>query len=86
MNTSQWCPVDGKEDGVWGYSPSSTFFYMLEWLRTMDWKGYKPIVEYLKVLSHHFVQDTGENSNPVWFSGQSSWLQIRRPEFDSRHN
>jgi hypothetical protein len=22
---------------------------------------------------------------PLWFSGQSSWLQIRRPEFDSRH-
>jgi hypothetical protein len=22
---------------------------------------------------------------PRWSSGQSSWLQIRRPEFDSRH-
>jgi hypothetical protein len=22
---------------------------------------------------------------PPWSSGQSSWLQIRRPEFDSRH-
>jgi hypothetical protein len=22
---------------------------------------------------------------PMWSSGQSSWLQIRRPEFDSRH-
>jgi hypothetical protein len=22
---------------------------------------------------------------PVWSSGQSSWLQIRRPGFDSRH-
>jgi hypothetical protein len=22
---------------------------------------------------------------PLWFSGQSSWLQIRRPGFDSRH-
>jgi hypothetical protein len=22
---------------------------------------------------------------PLWPSGQSSWLQIRRPEFDSRH-
>jgi hypothetical protein len=22
---------------------------------------------------------------PLWSSGQSSWLQIRRPVFDSRH-
>jgi hypothetical protein len=22
---------------------------------------------------------------PLWSSGQSSWLQIQRPEFDSRH-
>jgi hypothetical protein len=22
---------------------------------------------------------------PLWYSGQSSWLQIRRPVFDSRH-
>jgi hypothetical protein len=26
------------------------------------------------------------NRPPLWFSGQSSWLQIRRPGFDSRHN
>jgi hypothetical protein len=25
------------------------------------------------------------NWPPLWSSGQSSWLQIRRPEFDSRH-
>jgi hypothetical protein len=24
-------------------------------------------------------------SPPLWYSGQSSWLQIRRPGFDSRH-
>jgi hypothetical protein len=23
---------------------------------------------------------------PLWSRGQSSWLQIRRPGFDSRHN
>jgi hypothetical protein len=35
---------------------------------------------------------TGKNSRvykselpPLWSSGQSSWLQIRRPGFDSRH-
>jgi hypothetical protein len=27
---------------------------------------------------------TGEEP-PLWSSGQSSWLQIRRPGFDSRH-
>jgi hypothetical protein len=25
------------------------------------------------------------NKIPLWSSGQSSWLQIQRPEFDSRH-
>jgi hypothetical protein len=25
------------------------------------------------------------NIPPLWSSGQSSWLQIRRPGFDSRH-
>jgi hypothetical protein len=24
-------------------------------------------------------------SSRLWYSGQSSWLQIRRPGFDSRH-
>jgi hypothetical protein len=26
-----------------------------------------------------------EREIPLWFSGQSSWLQIRRPGFDSQH-
>jgi hypothetical protein len=25
------------------------------------------------------------NRPPLWSSGQSSWLQIRKPGFDSRH-
>jgi hypothetical protein len=29
----------------------------------------------------HFNDD----GSPLWYSGQSSWLQIRRPGFDSRH-
>jgi hypothetical protein len=28
--------------------------------------------------------DNGDGP-PLWSSGQSSWLQIRRPGFDSRH-
>jgi hypothetical protein len=27
----------------------------------------------------------GIDRPPLWSSGQSSWLQIRRPGFDSRH-
>jgi hypothetical protein len=27
----------------------------------------------------------GGDRPPLWSSGQSSWLQIRRPGFDSRH-
>jgi hypothetical protein len=26
-----------------------------------------------------------DNRQPLWSSGQSSWLQIPRPGFDSRH-
>jgi hypothetical protein len=29
--------------------------------------------------------DMGIIGPPLWSSGQSSWLQIRRPGFDSRH-
>jgi hypothetical protein len=27
----------------------------------------------------------GKERPPLWSSGQNSWLQIRRPGFDSRH-
>jgi hypothetical protein len=30
-------------------------------------------------------QQLGKKGPPLWSSGQSSWLQIRRPGFDSRH-
>jgi hypothetical protein len=32
-----------------------------------------------------FVFVTLQERPPLWSSGQSSWLQIRRPGFDSRH-
>jgi ribosomal protein L37E len=32
-----------------------------------------------------FPPDIGTRRPPLWSSGQSSWLQIRRPGFDSRH-
>jgi hypothetical protein len=33
----------------------------------------------------YFDPDYPASGPPLWSSGQSSWLQIRRPEFDSRH-
>jgi hypothetical protein len=33
----------------------------------------------------NFVLFVDEARPPLWSSGQSSWLQIRRPGFDSRH-
>jgi hypothetical protein len=32
-----------------------------------------------------FRKDVSSEGPPLWSSGQSSWLQIRRPGFDSRH-
>jgi hypothetical protein len=32
-----------------------------------------------------FLKVVGLERPPLWSSGQSSWLQIRRPGFDSRH-
>jgi hypothetical protein len=36
-----------------------------------QWRAFVNIVMYIRP--------------PLWSSGQSSWLQIRRPGFDSRH-
>jgi hypothetical protein len=38
----------------------------------------------LECAAHQNKQMTEETA-PLWSSGQSSWLQIRRPGFDSRH-
>jgi hypothetical protein len=40
------------------------------------------VLIYLKKLFFNILIDTRP---PLWSSGQSSWLQIRRPGFDSRH-
>jgi hypothetical protein len=37
----------------------------------------------LQRLGNNFCSYNG--GSPLWSSGQSSWLQIRRPGFDSRH-
>jgi hypothetical protein len=34
---------------------------------------------------YQFADVSEERGPPLWSSGQSSWLQIRRPGFDSRH-
>jgi hypothetical protein len=38
-----------------------------------------------QVLSAAFMRSYISWGPPLWSSGQSSWLQIRRPRFDSRH-
>jgi hypothetical protein len=37
------------------------------------------------IYSHNFKLSFSLGGPPLWSSGQSSWLQIRRPGFDSRH-
>jgi hypothetical protein len=32
-----------------------------------------------------FLSSSSSVGPPLWSSGQSSWLQVRRPGFDSRH-
>jgi hypothetical protein len=38
-----------------------------------------------KFINYQFPFVLLLNCPPLWSSGQSSWLQIRRPGFDSRH-
>jgi hypothetical protein len=40
---------------------------------------------FMKYNGHVFVLKVFLVRPPLWSSGQSSWLQIRRPGFDSRH-
>jgi hypothetical protein len=41
------------------------------------------MLSFLKCIA--FIISYILNGPPMWSSGQSSWLQIRRPGFDSRH-
>jgi hypothetical protein len=45
----------------------------------------KPIQGKIPCSLQHFDAVTLLPRPPLWSSGQSSWLQIRRPGFDSRH-
>jgi hypothetical protein len=38
-----------------------------------------------KIGSHFILRINIHKIPPLWSSGQSSWLQIQRPGFDSRH-
>jgi hypothetical protein len=37
----------------------------------------------ITIINYYLIQE--EIRPPLWSSGLSSWLQIRRPGFDSRH-
>jgi hypothetical protein len=48
--------------------------------------GFNPCVTLSsKILSNLLYNLYGFGRPPLWSSGQSSWLQIRMPGFDSRH-
>jgi hypothetical protein len=51
--------------------------FLLEFKPFESENSYIKVIEYFEIL----VSD----GPPLWSSGQSSWLQIRRPRFDSRH-
>jgi hypothetical protein len=40
---------------------------------------------YIPVDALHILTVWQNRTPPLWSSGQSSWLQIRRPGFDSWH-
>jgi hypothetical protein len=42
-------------------------------------------VKCLMSVRKYEYKSYNESMPPLWSSGQSSWLQIRRPGFDSRH-
>jgi hypothetical protein len=50
----------------------------LQWKESCHWEHYCGLIAEFSVIC-------GETWPPLWSSGQSSWLQIRRPGFDSRH-
>jgi hypothetical protein len=51
-------------------------------LRMRKKKGKKTIYIYIPSFLFLYIYILRP---PLWSSGQSSWLQIRRPGFDSRH-
>jgi hypothetical protein len=52
----------------------------------LDWliKG-SQLRQYSLLNTGYLKSDMYYSRPPLWSSGQSSWLQIRRPGFDSRH-
>jgi hypothetical protein len=55
-------------------------------LPTIDFSGiFNQTRETSTIFKQHFYQVTSSTGPPLWSSCQSSWLQIRRPGFDSQH-
>jgi hypothetical protein len=44
-----------------------------------------PISMLVSLWTYSLTTESSVDRPPLWSSGQSSWLQIRRPGFDSRH-
>jgi hypothetical protein len=73
-------PTRGREK--YDYGPHLWIFFGKNQERT---KRYKDIL--LNNNNNDYNNNNNNNNTrpPLWSSDQSSWLQIRRPGFDSRH-
>jgi hypothetical protein len=50
-----------------------------------DWEGVRNKVQVMTSMKAYIGMPRLAIRPLLWSSGQSSWLQIRRPGFDSRH-
>jgi hypothetical protein len=62
-------------------SPPSESRFSRKYVYLQVWQPYRPPVP----VTESFMFFTSRYGPPLWSSGQSSWLQIRRPGLDSRH-
>jgi hypothetical protein len=51
----------------------------------MSTVGFGILVQIASLLLTGIPEDYSDSRPPLWSSGQSCWLQIRRPGFYSRH-
>jgi hypothetical protein len=68
-------PKDMLDETIMISYQDSNTYYNLTWLQKKLWPGIPEVyIVLLKVMGL-----------PLWSSAQSSWLQMQRPGFDSRH-
>jgi hypothetical protein len=89
-------PSDGTDADAWSWTDGQTYMTTRGgfWVKGEGFVEYVyegvgvNVSEYIKLFFRCLVlifACLGQAGPPLWSSGQSSWLQIRRPGFDSRH-